>query len=64
MKFIKYENNITIEELEKVITELENDINKGQMIPMDRIKDVILRVLPDKRNQADKIAKVRIWSFS
>jgi hypothetical protein len=61
--FLKYENNLTLEEVEKVISDLENDVNKGEMIPYDRIKDIIIRSLPDKKSQADKLAKVSLILF-
>ena len=60
MNFLKYENMITLEELEKIISELENDINKGEMIPQDRIREIILRLIPDKKGFVDKIAKVSL----
>jgi hypothetical protein len=58
MNFLKYEHSITIEELEKVISELENDINKGEMIPQERIREIILRIIPEKKGFVDKLAKV------
>jgi hypothetical protein len=64
MNFLKYENTIIIEELEKVISELENDINKGEMIPQDRIREIIIRIIPDKKGFVDKIAKVCTLSIS
>jgi hypothetical protein len=60
MNFLKYEKNISLDDIERVITDLENDVNKGEMIPYDRIKEIIIRVLPDKKSQADRIAKVSI----
>lgn len=64
MNFLKYENAITLEELEKIVSELENDINKGEMIPQERIREIILRIIPDKKGFVDKIAKVSILSTS
>jgi hypothetical protein len=58
MNFLKYENTITLEELEKIISELENDINKGEMIPQERIREIILRIIPDRKGFVDKISKV------
>jgi tRNA/tmRNA/rRNA uracil-C5-methylase (TrmA/RlmC/RlmD family) len=63
MNFLKYENSITLDELEKIITELENDINKGEMIPQDRIKEIIIRIIPEKKNHIDKIIKVIIFTI-
>jgi hypothetical protein len=60
MNFLKYENMITLEELEKIISELENDINKGEMIPQERIREIILRLIPEKKGFVDKIAKVSL----
>jgi tRNA/tmRNA/rRNA uracil-C5-methylase (TrmA/RlmC/RlmD family) len=64
MNFLKYENTITLEELEKIVSELENDINKGEMIPQDRIREIILRIIPDKKGFVDKIAKVSLLTTS
>jgi hypothetical protein len=58
MNFLKYENTITLDELEKIISELENDINKGEMIPQERIREIILRTIPDRKVFVDKISKV------
>lgn len=59
--FLKFENYfISVDELERIISALENDINKGEMIPQDRIKEIILSVVPDKKQHADKIAKVSL----
>jgi len=46
-----------VEELEKIISALENDINKGEMIPPERIKEIILSIIPDKKQFVDKIYK-------
>jgi hypothetical protein len=62
--FLKYEKNLTLEEIEKVISELENDVNKGEMIPYERIKEIIFKILPDKKSQGDKIAKVNIKTLN
>jgi hypothetical protein len=63
MNFLKYENFITLEELEKIISDLENDINKGEMIPTERIREIITRTIPDNKSQVDKICKVSLFSF-
>jgi hypothetical protein len=57
MAFLKFENACTLEELEKIITDLENDINKGEMIPTERIKDIISKYVSSPSN-IDKICKV------
>jgi hypothetical protein len=59
LNFLKFENNfISVEELEKIISALENDINKGEMIPQERIREIILSVIPEKNQYVDKIYKV------
>jgi hypothetical protein len=60
LNFLKFENNfISSEELEKIISALENDINKGEMIPNERVKEIILSIIPpDKKQHVDKIIRV------
>jgi len=58
MTFLKFENNpITVDELEKIISALENDINKGEMIPPERVKEIIISIIPDKKHSVEKIYK-------
>lgn len=55
---------ISIEQLEKIISALENDINKGEMIPPERAKEIIANIIPDKKDHIDKVYKVsKIFSF-
>ena len=57
--FLNFEKKfISEEELEKIISALENDINKGEMIPNERVKEIILSIIPDKRQHVDKIIRV------
>jgi hypothetical protein len=64
LNFLKYENYfITVEELEKIISAVENDINKGEMMPSERIKEIILSIVPDKKQHVDKIYKVCIFTL-
>lgn len=51
---------ISIEQLEKIISALENDINKGEMIPPERAKEIIANIIPDKKDHIDKIYKVNL----
>jgi hypothetical protein len=57
INFLKYENITSIDVLEKIISELENDINKGEMIPTERIKEIISRTIHTK-SHVDKICQV------
>jgi len=50
---------ISIEELEKIISALENDVNKGETIPLERAKEVVSNIIPEKKQHIDKICKVR-----
>jgi hypothetical protein len=62
LNFLKYEKDcISVDELEKIISALENDINKGEMIPNERIREIILSIIPDKKQHVDKVVKVRIY---
>jgi hypothetical protein len=64
MNFLKYEKEcLSVEELEKIISALENDINKGEMIPNERIREIILSIIPEKKQHVDKICKVRYCGF-
>lgn len=59
LNFLKFEKFfISIEELEKIITELENDVNQGEMIPAERAKNIIKSIVPDRKDHVDKIYKV------
>jgi hypothetical protein len=49
---------ISVEELEKIISVLENDINKGEMIPTERVRELIMSIIPDKKQHVEKIIKV------
>lgn len=51
-------NFMTLEEFEKVISTLENDIGTGEPIPHERAKAIITNLYPDKAQHADGIAKV------
>jgi hypothetical protein len=62
LNFLKYENNfISVEKFEEIISALENDINKGEMIPNERVRDIILGLIPDKKQHVDKLTKVSIY---
>ncbi len=43
---------------------MENDINKGEMIPAERAKELIINIIPDKKDHVDKIYKVISFSFN
>jgi hypothetical protein len=49
---------ISTEELEKIISALENDVNKGETIPLERAKEIVVNLIPDKKQHVDKICKV------
>ena len=62
LNFLKFEKDfISSEELEKIISALENDINKGEMIPNERVKEIILNIIPEKKQHVDKIIKVCLF---
>lgn len=64
MNFLNFEKFfISVEELEKIISALENDINKGEMIPTERVKEIIQSIIPDKKQHIDKIIRVSINSY-
>lgn len=57
--FLNYENNfMTLEELEIVISTLENDIGHGELIPRERISQLILSIFPDKADYVKKLTDV------
>jgi hypothetical protein len=61
LNFLTFEKFfISIEQLEKIISALENDINKGEMIPPERAKEIIANIIPDKKDHVDKVYKVFI----
>jgi hypothetical protein len=51
---------ISTEELEKIISALENDVSKGETIPLERAKEIVVNIIPDKKQHVDKICKVRL----
>lgn len=59
LNFLNFEKYfITVEQLEKIISALENDINKGEMIPAERAREIIANIIPDKKDHIEKIFKV------
>lgn len=54
---------ISTDELEKIISALENDVNKGETIPLERAKEIVVNIIPEKKQHVDKICKVSL-SFS
>ena len=46
-----------LEELEKVISTLENDIGNGEQIPIERVKNLIINLYPKYENHVEKICK-------
>ncbi len=59
INWLTFENNpINEAELEKIISALENDINKGEMIPNERVREIILSIIPEKKQYVDRIQKV------
>ena len=59
INFLSFEKFfISIEQLERIISALENDINKGEMIPPERAKEIIANIIPDKKDHVDKVYKV------
>lgn len=60
VNFLQFEGNfMKLEELETVISKLENDIGTGEQIPPERAKNLIIGLFPDKADHADKLTKVR-----
>ena len=49
---------MTLEELEIVISTLENDIGHGELIPRERISQLILSIFPDKADYVKKLTDV------
>jgi hypothetical protein len=59
LNFLKFENFfISCDELEKIISALENDINKGEMIPSERVKEIVIGIIPEKKQFVDKVIRV------
>lgn len=59
LNFLKYENNfISVDKFEEIISALENDINKGEMIPNERVREIIYGLIPEKKQHIDKLTKV------
>ena len=67
VNFLTFESNfMTLEELEIVISTLENDIGHGELIPRERVKELILTLYPDKADHVNKLTEVifiYIYSF-
>lgn len=56
--FLNFENNfMSLVDLEKIITMLENDIGKGEQIPVERAKEIIISNFPEQASNATKISK-------
>lgn len=49
---------VNVDEYEIAISALENDVNKGEMIPLERAYEVLSKILPDKKSCFDKIYQV------
>jgi len=65
INFLNFEKFfISIDQLEKIISALENDINKGEMIPPERAKEIIANIIPDKKDHIDKVYKVNLIYFA
>mgnify|MGYP000918692520 CR=1 FL=1 len=64
LSFLNFESHFISKELfEKIISALENDVNKGEMIPAEHAKEIILNLIPDKKEYVDKIYKVIFSNF-
>ena len=58
INFINFEKGfMKLEELEKVISTLENDIGDGEQIPSERVKNIIIDLYPKYENYVEKITK-------
>ena len=58
VNFINFEKGfMKLEELEKVISTLENDIGNGEQIPIERVKNLIINLYPKYENHVEKICK-------
>ncbi len=65
LSFLNFESHFISKELfEKIISALENDVDKGEMIPAEHAKEIILNFIPDKKDYVDKIYKVIFFFFS
>lgn len=59
LSFLNFESHFISKELfEKIISALENDVNKGEMIPAEHAKEIILNLIPEKKEYVEKIYKV------
>ena len=58
INFINFEKGfMKLEELENVISTLENDIGDGEQIPSERVKNIIIDLYPKYENYVEKITK-------
>lgn len=64
LSFLNFEKHFISKEMfEKIISALENDVNKGEMIPAEHAKEIIGNLIPDKKEYVDKIYKVFFLFF-
>jgi len=55
LNFLKHFNFFTADELEKIIITLENDVNTGEMIPLERAQYLLRQFFPTKEQYFDKV---------
>jgi hypothetical protein len=60
IKFLQHFNFFTVDELEKIIMTLENDVNTGEMIPFERVQYLLRPMFPSKEQYFEKVYQVII----
>lgn len=63
INYLQFEPNITVEEFEIAIAALENDVGRGELIPLERANEVLLQIFPDKKQNFKSIYTVSFLLF-
>jgi hypothetical protein len=58
INFLKHFNFFSVDELEKIIITLENDVNTGEMIPFERAQYLLRPLFPNKEQYFEKVYQV------
>ena len=59
INFLKHFNYFTVDELEKIIITLENDVNTGEMIPLERAQYLLRPMFGNKEQYFEKVYQVK-----
>ena len=61
--FLKHFDFFKIDELERIIIILENDVNSGEMIPLERAQYLLRQVFPNKEQYFEKVYQVCVTKY-